>query len=164
MKTEAVSHDRSRVLGVARSVVGQPLDPETAYSRLVVLTGDAATLTTHNGQCCFIDALHLLCRTVGRLHVHLPTGVDGAFGARIRGLTEQLWSRRAISFTHGAQELEACDATAILNVGSAVRADLPWTSINCNGWVARVSSTITAVAADCDQPNAVSAMLAAALI
>lgn len=52
-------------------------------------------------------------------------------------------------------------AVAILNVGTGVRPHLPWTAINSNGWVARVSSGPTALPADTDQSNPLAALMAA---
>ena len=51
-------------------------------------------------------------------------------------------------------------AQAILNVGSTVRTDLPWTTINSNGWVARVSSR-DKLPKGMEQANAPAALLAA---
>lgn len=161
MKTEAVPDSQSRVLGIAKKLVDEPLNSEQAYSRLVVLTGEAAALTTQNGRWCLLNALHLLCRTVGNLRVQLPEGVDPKLEAEVRELSSRLWSKRSIDVGSANDSLEWGEVTAVLNVGSITRADLPWTSINSNGWVARVSSTARELPQDCGEPNAAAAMLAA---
>lgn len=162
MKTEAVTNDQSRVLGVVQQLVERPLDAEEAYSRLVILTGDAATLATDNGKWCLVDALHLLCRTIGNLHVQLPLGLDPQFEQHVRGLTSRLWSRRTISISSEPEAANWKNAKAVLCIGAEPWSELPWTAINSNGWVARVSSLSTALPTDCGQPNPIAAMLAAA--
>lgn len=52
---------------------------------------------------------------------------------------------------------------AILSVGAETHSELPWTTINSNGWEARVSSGPTALSSVCDQSNPVGALAAASL-
>jgi len=52
---------------------------------------------------------------------------------------------------------------AILSVGAETHSELPWTTINSNGWVARVSSGAIALSSVCDQANPVGALAAASL-
>lgn len=161
MTVEAVPESQSRVLGIAKKLVDGPLNPEQAYSRLVVLTGEAATLATQNGRWCMLNALRLLCRTVGTLRVQLPQGVPSSLEAEVRDLSSRLWSKRSIVVASGSEPVDWSQATAVLNIGSIMRPELPWTSINSNGWVARVNSTARDLPHACGEPNAAAAMLAA---
>jgi molybdopterin/thiamine biosynthesis adenylyltransferase len=52
---------------------------------------------------------------------------------------------------------------AVLSVGFAANIDLPWTVVNSNGWLARVSSGTTNLPSDMGQYNPVAALAAACL-
>jgi molybdopterin/thiamine biosynthesis adenylyltransferase len=52
---------------------------------------------------------------------------------------------------------------AILNIGWTVREHLPWTAVNSNGWIARVSSGPDPLPTDMGQPNPIAALMAASL-
>ncbi len=159
---EQIDHDKSRILGVASKLAGQKLNAETVYARIVVLTGEEETLATENGRWCFVDALRLLCRVVGRLTVALPN-VDAEFELEIRGLCDRLWARSQIEIVNYGLYADFSTAVAVLNVGSRARPGLPWTTINSNGWVARVSSGAQPLPASCKQPNPIAALMAASL-
>lgn len=162
MKTTAVSHDRSRVLGVARQLINHPLDAEVVYGRLVILTGEVVVLNTSNGRWCLETSLHLMCRAFGSIQIVLPAGLKPELGEWISGRVANLWSRKNIVVV--SEEAASWEeATAILSVGSKVRSGLPWTSINSNGWVARVSSGPKDLPGDVEQANPMAAMLAASM-
>jgi molybdopterin/thiamine biosynthesis adenylyltransferase len=74
---------------------------------------------------------------------------------------ERAWTRGAISHVDLEPTLLQ-SAHAILNVGTEVHSGLPWTSINSNGWIARVSSG-AGLPTDTHEPNAVAALMAASL-
>jgi molybdopterin/thiamine biosynthesis adenylyltransferase len=149
----------SRPLGVASELGATELDADTVFAKCVVLTGEHATLSTRNGQWCFLDSLRLLSRVVGVLEVAIPDGLP-ELEREVELLVPELWSQGTV---HRVQPEQASfsSATAILNVGSEVRSNLPWTSILANGWVARCTSGRTALPAPADQDNPVSCMLAA---
>jgi len=52
---------------------------------------------------------------------------------------------------------------AILSVGTEARPELPWTVINSNGWLARISSGGTQLSSQCNQTNPIGALGAASL-
>lgn len=158
--TESIEEHNSRILGVAKKLVGTRINAKTVYAKKVILTGEVDALQTKNGQWCFLDSLRLMCRVVGPLIVALPP-VDDAFEAQVRELCQSLWSRQPITFTSASEQLNFSDAEAILSVGSEINRSLPWTSINSNGWVARVTSGATPLPANCGQPNPVAALMAA---
>lgn len=68
----STQHAVSRPLGVAHGLSGRAIDEAVVYSKIVVLTGEAAVLATANGRRCFLDALALLSRIVGHLIVVVP--------------------------------------------------------------------------------------------
>jgi molybdopterin/thiamine biosynthesis adenylyltransferase len=151
----------SRPLGVAQGLVRRPIDETIIYSKIVVLTGEAPVLTTANGRWCFLDALSLLSRVVGRLVVVLPQEAE-SLRREVEEYCSRAWSHGAINIISDAQPELLNGAHAILNVGTESRAALPWTSINSNGWIARVSSGAE-LPSDTDQPNPMAALMAASL-
>jgi molybdopterin/thiamine biosynthesis adenylyltransferase len=152
----------SRPLGVAQKLLKQPIDEDAFFSKEVVLTGEREVLLHQNGQWCFLDALALLSRVVGGLTIVLPPEID-EFAADVASLCQRVWSRSPIRLTTDASSIVLADFDAILNVGSQVPPQLPWTTINSNGWVARVSSDASKLPTDVDQPNPIGALMAASL-
>ena len=147
----------SRPLGVAEKVGGVRLDEATIFARAVILTGEHATLVTQNGQWCLLDSLRLLSRIVGPLTVVLPAGLGG-FEDEVRRLATCVWTKASVLVVHEGAPVAWMSATAILNIGTRVDARMPWTSINSNGWVARVSSGSVPLAMGCEQSNPVAAL------
>ncbi len=156
--TISIADAISRPMGVAQQLRHTPIDEKTVYSKLVVLTGEPAALATPNGRWCFLDALALLPRIVGQLLVVLPN--DSAWRQEVQEHCARAWSRGSVVIMDAADAGQYERAQAILNVGSTVRSDLPWTSICSNGWVARVSSG-SALPQDMERANALGALLAA---
>lgn len=150
----------SRPLGVAQGLGSPLLDEAIIFSRPVVLTGEHQTLTTQNGRWCLLNSLRLLSRIVGPLTVVLPAGLD-AFEMEVRQLAARVWTKGTVSVVGEGAPVETKFAAAILNVGVHVDPGLPWTVINSNGWVARVSSGSTPLPSDSDQANPLAALMAA---
>jgi molybdopterin/thiamine biosynthesis adenylyltransferase len=149
----------SRPLGVASELGATELDAAAVFAKCIVLTGERLTLSARNGQWCFLDSLRLLSRVVGVLEVAIPEGLP-ELEREVDLLVSELWSQGTVRRVQPGQA-SFDSATAILNVGSDVRPDFPWTSILANGWVARCTSGATALPALIDQDNPVSCMLAA---
>lgn len=149
----------SRPMGVAQELTGAPLAAEAVYSRRVILIGEKTVLEHDNGRWCFLNSLRLLSRVVGDLEVVVPAGVP-RLNQEVALVLENLWSQRNVYLVHEGQ-VKFEGAAAILNVGVAARADLPWTVINSNGWVARCTSSGVPLASGVSQSNPVGAMLAA---
>lgn len=152
----------SRPLGVAHGLGGIELDEATVFSRSVVLTGEHDTLRTQNGRWCLLDSLRLLSRIVGPLTVVLPAGL-GEFEDEVQRLAKTVWTKESVLVVREGAPVAWSSATAILNIGGCVDDRLPWTSINSNGWVARVSSGPRPLAVDADQSNPLGALMAASL-
>ena len=162
MKAKHTDIASSRPLGVAKSLGAPVLDEATIFSRDVILTGEQAALETNNGRWCLLNSLRLLSRVVGPLTVVLPHGMD-VLQEEVRQLADKVWSRGAVMVVNEVPPVALRNATAILSIGSAVHPNLPWTTINANGWVARVTSGTDALPGDTGQSNPLSAMMAASL-
>jgi molybdopterin/thiamine biosynthesis adenylyltransferase len=151
----------SRPLGVAKELGAATLDQAVVFARSVILTGERAALETENGRWCLLNSIRLLARVVGPLLVVVPHGMD-----RIRGevtqLCESVWTKGHVTVADECCAQDWAGATAILNVGTRVKPHLPWTTINSNGWLARVSS-FGDLPGDTFQSNPLGAMLAASL-
>jgi len=152
----------SRPLGVAEALGSSMLDEAIIFSRPVILTAEREMLTTQNGRWCLLNSLRLLSRIVGPLTVVLPPGL-GAFETEVRHLAAEAWTKGTVTFALEGTPVEMGSMAAILNVGTQVRPHLPWTSINSNGWVARVSSGPAPLPPDCGQSNPLAALMAASL-
>jgi hypothetical protein len=150
----------SRPLAVAIKLAGNSIVQVNVYTKLVVLTGDRNVLLSQNGHWCFMDALTLLSRIVGNLVVMLPDNVP-KLTAEATEFCQRAWhhgSLRVIN-TIDLDLLETADA--ILNVGTRIDQSRPWTVVNSNGWVARVSSGQEPLPDDVDQSNPMAALMAA---
>lgn len=152
----------SRTMGVARGLQGTPLDESEVLSRVVVLTGERETLATRNGAWCLLNAMRLLSRIVGRLRVVLPDGL-GSLENDVRELAGTLWSIGSVEVLVKPEGTSAAPAHAVLNVGAVVPGDSRWTTINSNGWLARVSSKPGRLNGDTTLSNPLGAMAAATL-
>mgnify|MGYP003383406812 CR=1 FL=1 len=149
----------SRPLGVAEGLGSSMLDETIVFSRPVILTGERETLATRNGRLCLLDSMRLLSRIVGPLTVVLPAGLAD-LEAEVRQLADRVWTPGTVTVVVEGAPVTMESAVAILNVGMGVNAHLPWTAINSNGWVARVSSGPTALPSDTDQSNPLAALMA----
>jgi hypothetical protein len=149
----------SRPMGVAGELGAPVLEPAVIFARRVILTGEAASLRQQNGRWCFIDSLRLLSRVVGDLSVVVPDELPN-FKAEVDELLTGLWSQGRVRRI-AAQACDLKNATAILNVGTAVRPDLPWTSICANGWIVRCTSGTQPLPHGNDVDNPLASMLAA---
>lgn len=156
------SNASSRPLGVARSLVGGAIDESFVYAKSVVLTGERGLLSTHNGRWCFLDSLRLLHRVVGNLTIIVPPGLE-TLEAEVRQYCSDAWCQGSFQIVQSGVPIAVGFADAILSVGSEIPANLPWTAINSNGWVARVSSGPTPLPCDTEQANPIAALMAASL-
>jgi len=134
-------------------------DAHRFTDKSVLLTGDPATLATKNGALCFLNSLRLLPRMVSHVDVVLPS-LSNDLLCRAKALAVAIQFGQQVNFLDHVVGWDRYDA--ILNVGTSVRKDLPWTVINSNGWVARVSSGGQSIPGDSDVYNPVGALGAAA--
>jgi molybdopterin/thiamine biosynthesis adenylyltransferase len=150
----------SRPAKTAAKLATQAIDHHRFLAKKVLLTGETEILKTFNGRECFLNAFALLIRVCPNIHIHIPPGCDD-----LRPVSEAFAKR--IAFGPGVVHRDHIDDLgffdAVLSVGTAVKPGLPWTTINSNGWLARVSSGTRSLPADVAMENPVGALAAACL-
>jgi molybdopterin/thiamine biosynthesis adenylyltransferase len=150
----------SRPAKTAELLAEQALDRHRFLAKKVLLTGEPEILKTLNGRHCFLNAVVLLIRICPNITIHIPAACED-----LRVLS-RVFSKR-LAFGPGVEYSDHVDDVgsfdAILSVGAAVKPGLPWTTINSNGWLARVSSGTSGLTADVDMENPVGALAAASL-
>lgn len=125
----------SRPAAVAAALGGE--DSQRFTKKRVLLCGEADALQMPNGQETFRASFLLLIRICEDVSVMVPEEC-AAVRADISGLIERFVPDRRPGFLPEGSESDSFDA--ILSIGKKGRADLPWTAINSDGWLARVSS------------------------
>ena len=135
-------------------------DRHRFWKKSILLTGETATLSTPNGRVCLDAGLRLLVRMCPNVTVALPQEC-GSLREACEAVARRIAFGQPVQCVDGATPFSGFDA--ILSVGSRARPDLPWTAVNSNGWLARVSSGVTDLATECRQSNPVGAVLAASL-
>ena len=134
-------------------------DNHRFVDKVVLLTGETEILKTANGRACFINSLLLLHRISKTVEVFLPSGLDGIQN-ECNDIVNKI-SNSSIRILPKQPAFSAYDA--ILSVGAAARESLPWTVINSNGWLARVSSLNESIPSDTCDYNPIAALAAACL-
>lgn len=150
----------SRPLATASKVIGGSITEEAVFSKHVVLIAEADALNTNNGKWCFTDSIRLLARIVGRLTIVLPPDFAD-FEQEVRELAENVCFREKPSFFVGCIHDVAQPIDAVLNIGSDSNRNFPWTSVNSNGWIARVCSVDKPLPKAMSEANPIAALLAA---
>jgi hypothetical protein len=127
----------------------------------VLLCGDTEVLDTLSGYESFRASFLLLIRICQHVAVAVPKECE-ALRADINALARRMVPDRQLQNVDPSGDAFQ-DFDAILSIGIHGRTDLPWTVINADGWVARVSSR----GADLPKPtisdNAIAAIGAACL-
>lgn len=150
----------SRPAATAAQLGEAAVDQHRFLGKRVLLTGEQDALATVNGRECFLNSLRLLIRICRNVDIAFPNGCDELMHVA-RQTADRLAFGGDVRVLSGPADLAAYDA--ILSIGHQARSGLPWTVINANGWLARVSSGGT------DLPNAhgianpISALAAASL-
>jgi molybdopterin/thiamine biosynthesis adenylyltransferase len=150
----------SRPNRVAEMLIGHPVNREDVLRKKVVLTCELGALATQNGRWCFLDCLRLLPRLVGNLTVLIPNGL-GIFEQEVRSLVGSVRRVGSLELIHHEDDADFNDVSAILCVGIDSNPQLPWTTVNSNGWVARVASNGETLPRDMEQSNPIGALMAA---
>lgn|GEM_PF-871685 len=135
-------------------------DRHRFLTKQVLLTGDPTILLTENGRSCFLDSIGLVVRICPHITVSIPPSCTKLLDDA-KSLANHVAFGREIDFRHEVPDMTPYDA--ILSIGSTIRPHLPWTTINSNGWVARVSSGDEELSAECDLANPIAALAAACL-
>ncbi len=150
----------SRPLSAAARLGELAPDHHRFIDKHVLLAGEAGTLATPNGRECMLSSLRLLLRVCPNLSISLPTDAE-PLSQECRAHVNRLAFGAAVEFITGAPNYSRYDA--VLSVGSASRSDLPWTVINSDGWLARVSSGNSSLPAASALTNPMGALAAACL-
>lgn len=159
MRIEKKSMERSRIKATAEALGDLAVDRHKFTGKSVLLTGEPAVFATVNGRECLLNSFRLLVRMVERLTVRVPWGP--VMDAVAREADRVCYRNRPKIEGLGAAEPVGFDA--VLSVGATGRADLPWTVINSNGWLARVSSLGRSISPSCGQVNPIGALSAASI-
>ncbi|MCL4552496.1 MAG: ThiF family adenylyltransferase, partial [Candidatus Marsarchaeota archaeon] len=107
-----------------------------------------------------LASLRLLIRICRNVSVALPSEADRLL-VRSNEEIQPLTFGGPVRFDAFPRDPSSYDA--ILSIGSTAKPDLPWTVINSNGWLARISSGRTSLPSDCGEPNPIAAFAAASL-
>jgi molybdopterin/thiamine biosynthesis adenylyltransferase len=130
----------SRPMAAAARLADSAVDCHRFVEKRVLLTGEPAVLETANGRECLLSSLRLLVRICPNIAVALPRG-DTKLVDECRELADRIAFGKRVEFLVAIDDWTSYDA--ILSVGTQARGDLPWTVVNSNGWLARVSSGST---------------------
>lgn len=134
-------------------------DHHRFLDKRVLLTGESELLETANGRDAFLYSLRLLVRICANISVFLPNG-PADLVVEAEQVAAQVVFGKHIEFPTSA-DLETFNA--ILSVGTRVHPALPWTTINSNGWLARVSSGEASLAGECSLENPIGALACSCL-
>lgn len=134
-------------------------DRHRFLDKKVLLTGEVGVLETANGRDAFLFSLRLLVRISANVSVVLPNG-PLALLVEAEQLAAQIAFCRPVEFL-GSVDFKEFDA--VLSVGTNVKPELPWTTINSNGWRARVSSGNLPLAGQCSLENPIGALACSCL-
>lgn len=153
----------SRPAKVAADLAASGADVHRFHEKPVLLTGEAATLRTPNGQACIVDSLRLLVRITSDLTVVVPPGC-GELADGLRAEAARIgFAAPVLIVVDDDAGVDHDRYDAILSVGHLARQDSHWTVIKAQGWLAQVSSSGRDLPEECDQSNPVAALAAASL-
>jgi molybdopterin/thiamine biosynthesis adenylyltransferase len=150
----------SRPLATAARLGDKATDLHRFPDKRVLLTGEEGVLSTSNGRECLLDCLRLLVRISGDVSVWLPAGCGGLLAAA-KAESGRISFRLPVRFLDDVPDYAAYDA--VLCVGATPRPELPWTVVNSNGWLVRVSSGTSPLSPETGQYNPIAALAAACL-
>lgn len=150
----------SRPVATAARLGNSAEDRHRFVDKRALVTGESGVLATVNGHECLLASLRLLIRICPHVTVALPADSADLLD-EVRTTIDPLAFGAPVSYQLGTADPAQFDAT--LCVGTAARPEVPWTVINSNGWLARVSSGPTSLAPDCRQGNPIGALAAASL-
>lgn len=150
----------SRPVASAAGVGGEAADRHRFVEKRVLLTGEVPVLQSNNGAEIARDALLLLPRICSNITVVLPSACAD-LKSDLNAIADRIATANEVRFLDDVEDLKRYHA--ILVVGTTARPDLPWTVVNSNGWLARISSGARCIPGYCGKGNPIGAMAAAAL-
>lgn len=150
----------SRPVATAEGLGEYADDRHRFLEKRILVTGEREILATNNGRSCLLFGLRLLLRICPNIVVSLPkecaTILDECHAA-----IDSLAFGSDIIYLDNPGNLAEYDA--VFCIGATARPDLPWTAVNSQGWIARVSSGSTHLSGDCQLGNPIGALAAASL-
>ncbi len=126
----------------------------------ILLTGESWLLAVPNGRGCFLDSLRLAVRICPNVAVYVSDENDD-LRTEAQGLADRIAFGKKVEFLQASPNFNQFDS--ILSIGAKAHPELPWTTINSNGFVARVTSGAADVSDRCDVFNPIGALAAACL-
>jgi molybdopterin/thiamine biosynthesis adenylyltransferase len=126
----------------------------------ILLTGESALLAVPNGLACFLDSLRLAVRICPNVAVYLSDENEDLI-RQARNLAAHITFGKGADFLQEFPNPSQFDS--ILSIGTKAHPELPWTTINSNGFVARVTSGAADISDECDIFNPLGALAAACL-
>lgn len=150
----------SRPVATAERLGENADDSHRFLGKRILVTGEREVLATKNGSACLLFGLRLLLRICPTIVVSLPKECATLLD-ECRATIDPLTFGGGITYLDAPGNLEEYDA--VLCIGAMARPDLPWTVVNSQGWIARVSSGSTHLSADCQMGNPIGALAAASL-
>jgi len=126
----------------------------------ILLTGESELLAAPNGGACFLDSLRLAVRICPNVAVYL-TDENEDLIMQARNLAAHIAFGKGVDFLREFPDPSQFDS--ILSIGAKAHPELPWTTINSNGFVARVTSGAADISDECDIFNPIGALAAACL-
>lgn len=126
----------------------------------ILLTGESWLLAVPNGRECFLDSLRLAVRICPSVAVYVSDENDD-LRMEAQGLADHVAFEKKVEFLQAVPNLNQFDS--ILSIGAKAHPELPWTTINSNGFVARVTSGTADISDQCDVFNPIGALAAACL-
>ncbi|MBZ5658801.1 MAG: ThiF family adenylyltransferase [Acidobacteriia bacterium] len=135
-------------------------DRHRFINKTILLTGEPELLSLPNGRECFLDSVRLAVKICPNVAVYLPKQ-SNELREEAEDLAEHITFGKKIEFLDELDDFKQFDA--VLSVGAKAHPELPWTTINSNGFVVRVTSGATDVSSECDINNPIGALAAACL-
>ena len=149
----------SRPIATAQRLGDLALDRHRFIDKRVLLTGEAPILQLPNGRSCLLSSLRLLLRICRNVVLRLPVSFEALY-FECQRIANAISPDGLQSDNPGLLET---DFDAVLNVGCTARPELPWTSINSCGWLARVTSESRPLEVECGVDNPMGALVAACM-
>jgi len=135
-------------------------DRHRSLHKRILLTGESGLLALPNGRECFLDSLRLAVRICPNVIVYVSDENDD-LRVEAQDLADLIAFGKKVEFMQAPPDFNQFDS--ILSIGAKAHPELPWTTINSNGFVARVTSGVADISDQCDVFNPIGALAAACL-
>jgi molybdopterin/thiamine biosynthesis adenylyltransferase len=135
-------------------------DRHRFLAKKILLTGEDELLRLQNGRSCLLDSVALAVRICPNVSVLLAEELTD-LKREAEALAGHVAFGKKVEFLEELNDFKQFDA--VLSVGAKAHPDLPWTTINSNGFVARVTSGPSDICSECQTANPIGALAAASL-